>query len=199
MYPNVMKKFTKCLLGAVTAVSVMVMNGVTVFADDFEFDMSKAKQSQGGGKAYTEYTRLDNETRHQNNFDPTWITEDSAFEVEYTYEGSFDEFPMYLILQSWQGDKVDSQEDKWVKIEPTEFDDTHAVWSYDTFSEAWESSDFSNVYALLIEDNNVQLTLSSFTVTNVDVPEDITEFADGELVSGDTEEADEEENDSEAA
>jgi hypothetical protein len=194
-----MTRLKKSLCGFVAAAVAVMMTGMSVFADDFEFDMSKAKATQSGGKAYTEYTRLDNEPKHADNFDPLWLTEDSVYEVEYTSSGEYEDCPMYLIFQSWKGDKVSSQEDRWVRIAPTTFDSSHASWTFDTIAEAWGSSDFSEVYAFLIEDNNIHLTLSSFTVSNIEVPDDITSVADGEIIKTEASETEAiEEDDSEA-
>lgn len=162
------KRIIACTVSTLIAAS---MSTISAFAEDFSFDMTKARPTYGGGQAYTSYTRLDNERRDKNNFNPLWLTENSTFEIEYTTEGDFINAPVRLILQSWTGELVDSKEDKWIPIEPTSFDDTKAVWDYDTLVAAY-GSDFSDVYSLVIGDGDMNsLTVKSMIATNLDIPD----------------------------
>ena len=133
--------------------------------------MEKARPTYGGGHAFSMYTRLDNERRDKYNFNPLWITEESTIEVEYT-TGEYTEIPIHLVFQSWEGELVESKEDKWVRIAPTSFDNTKAVWNYETIVDTY-GSDFSDVYCLVLSDGgDNSLTVSSMTATNLAIPEE---------------------------
>lgn len=163
------KKLIGLAASAVIAVSSFC---ISAFADDFSFDMQKAKPTYGGGQAYMTFTRLDNEKRDKNNFNPLWITEDSQIEIEYTTEGDYEETPIYFVFQSWTGEIVSSQKDKWVLIAPTTFDDTKAVWDYETIINTY-GSNFSDVYAFVVTDGGENaLTVSSITITNIKIAKD---------------------------
>lgn len=163
------KKIIGLIATAIMAVSVC---GISAYADDFSFDMQKAKPTYGGGQAYMTFTRLDNEKRDKNNFNPLWITKDSKIEVEYSTDGEYEESPIYFVFQSWTGEIVSSQEDKWVQIAPTSFDDTKAVWDYTTLTNAY-GTNFSDVYAFVITDGDTNaLTVKSLTITNVKIAKD---------------------------
>jgi hypothetical protein len=175
-----MKCRGKLFGGLLAAFIVMATSSITAFADDYSFDITKSKPTYGGGQAFTAYTRLDNEKRDKYKFNPMWITEDSTVEIDYTCDEEYDTTPLFFVLQSWKGDKVAAQEDKWIQVTPTTLTDTHATWTYDTLVETYGSSNFSDVYALVIEDNNVGITMTSFTITNVSVPKDeIANLVDG--------------------
>lgn len=163
------KRLIGFLASAIIAVSACA---VSVCADDFSFDMEKAKPTYGGGHAFMVLTRLDNEKRDKNNFNPLWISEDSEIQIEYKTEGDFEETPIYFIFQSWTGDIVASQEDKWVLIAPTSYDDNKAVWNYETITDTY-GSNFSDVYAFVVSDGGTNaLELKSITITNVKIPND---------------------------
>jgi len=163
----------KRLIGlAASAVMAVSSCCISAFADDFSFDMQKAKPTYGGGQAYMTFTRLDNEKRDKNNFNPLWITEDSQIEIEYATEGDYEETPIYFVFQSWTGEIVSSQEDKWVLIAPTTFDDTKAVWDYETIINTY-GSNFSDVYAFVVTDGGENsLTVSSITISNIKIAKD---------------------------
>lgn len=163
------KRLMGFLASAIIAVSACA---VSVCADDFSFDMEKAKPTYGGGHAFIVLTRLDNEKRDKNNFNPLWLSEDSEIQIEYKTEGDFEETPIYFIFQSWTGDIVASQEDKWVLIAPTSYDDNKAVWNYETITDTY-GSNFSDVYAFVVSDGGTNaLELKSITITNVKIPND---------------------------
>ena len=178
-----MKKLSKILSCIAASVLSFVMTGVTAFADEYSFDMEKTKQTQGGGQAYVSFTRLDNERRDRLKFNPLWITSESTFEIDYTSEGEYDGQPMNLIFQSWVGALVDSTEDKWVQIPPTTYDETHAVWTYDTLTSVY-GDDFSDVYAIVVEDSGTNsLLVTNITVTNLSVPADERENVAGGILT----------------
>lgn len=163
------KRLISCAIGTLIAASVCT---ISTFAEDFSFDMTKARPTYGGGQAYSMYTRLDNERRDKYNFNPLWITEDSTFEVEYTTEGEYIDAPIRLIFQSWEGKLVESKEDKWIQIVPTSFDDTKAIWDYNTITATY-GSDFSDVYCLVLGDGETNsLTVTSMTAFNLNIPEE---------------------------
>lgn len=162
------KNILSGIIGAAIAVSACT---ATIFAENFSFNMEKARPTYGGGHAFSMYTRLDNERRDKYNFNPLWITEESTIEVEYT-TGEYTEIPIRLVFQSWEGELVESKEDKWVQIAPTSFDDTKAVWNYETIINTY-GSDFSDVYCLVLSDGgDNSLTVSSMTATNLAIPEE---------------------------
>lgn len=167
-----MKKTGKILSCIAASLLSVAMTGVTAFADDYSFDMEKSKQTHGGGQAYMSFTRLDNERRDRQKFNPLWITPETTVEIDYESEGEYDEYPIQLVLQSWVGALVDSTEDKWVQIPPTTFDDNHATWSYDTIVSAY-GDDFSDVYAIVIEDSGKNsLLVKNVVFADLDVPEE---------------------------
>lgn len=157
------------MLSAIIAISACA---TSVFADDFDFDMTKARPTYGGGQAYTSYTRLDNERRDKDNFNPLWMTENTVIEVQYVTSDEYEETPIYLILQSWTGDLVDGTEDKWIPISPTACDNTSAVWDYATIIAAY-GEDLSDVYSIVLSDEGENaLTVTSMIVRDLDIPDD---------------------------
>lgn len=167
-----MQKFLKNICTIATASAVIMSQGISASADEFHFDMEKAKPTYGGGQAYMYMTRLDNEKRDKNNFNPLWINENSYFEIDYTSEGEYENSPVLLIMQSWTGDLVDGTEVKWVEVYPSELTDTYAKFTYDDIVSAY-GSDFSDVYGINVTDNGNSLTISSFDLINCSYPKDI--------------------------
>lgn len=177
-----MKKLCKVLSCIAASVFASVAMSMAVFADEYSFDMEKAKQTHGGGQSYMSFTRLDNERRDMLKFNPLWITPESTIEIDYVSEGEYEDQPMNLVFQSWIGALVESTEDKWVQIPPTDFSETHATWSYDTIVSVY-GEDFSDVYAIVIEDSGTNsLLVTNITVTNLSVPADERENVGGGIL-----------------
>lgn len=156
----------------------------SAYADDYYFDMSKARQTfgNGTGSTYSDMTRLDNERRDKDKFNPLWLTEDSSIVIEYVSEGDYEEAPAILVLQSWVGELVSGTDDKWVQVLPSSYDDTTATFTYEDMVAAY-GNDFSDVYALNVVDSGNALLIKSMIATNVEVPEDeVTDKLVGTIV-----------------
>lgn len=163
----------KKLLAAIGASAALMALAPSAYADDYYFDMSKARQTfgNGTGSTYSDMTRLDNERRDKDKFNPLWLTEDSSIVIEYVSEGDYEEAPAILVLQSWVGELVSGTDDKWVQVLPSSYDDTTATFTYEDMVAAY-GNDFSDVYALNVVDSGNALLIKSMIATNVEVPED---------------------------
>lgn len=170
-----MNKFVKrlCTAAALTLCSAAL--SVSVFAEDFEIDVSDAKQSTGSyGQSLIYYTCLGNPDA-VDNFDPTTMTDDSMVHIEYTLEGDYptgdDGYisapPVQLIWQSWEGGSGNSAGAIWAQVAPYEFDEKSASFSFDDIAAAYGTEDFSTVYAINVGDTGVKVTVTKMTVTNV--------------------------------
>ena len=182
---NLKKKILSIASAAMIAVSACCS---TVFADDYVFNTEKAKMTYGGGQSFAAYTRLDNERRDKNKFNPLWMTEDSQIIVEYETSEYTTDSPIRLVLQSWTGELVDGTENKWVQILPSVLEDDKAIWDYATLVDSY-GDDFSDVYCIVFEDGDENsLLVKSFEITNVDVPEeDAAAIVDGIIEYTETE------------
>lgn len=182
-----MKITTKTIISTAMAAIAAASMGVSVFAEDFEFDMAKARWTYGKGTSYQCFTRLDNERRDKNNFDPHWITSDTEVHVTYQTEGEIESAPAILQFQTWRGDLVDSTEDKIIDIQPAEWDEDSAVYKYADIVEAWGDESFDTVYSILIRDNDINsLMLTSMAFTNCNIPDEaIIEGVTGGIVTED--------------
>lgn len=174
----------KKLLAAIGASAALMALAPSAYADDYYFDMSKARQTfgNGTGSTYSDMTRLDNERRDKDKFNPLWLTEDSSIVIEYVSEGDYEEAPAILVLQSWVGELVSGTDDKWVQVLPSSYDDTTATFTYEDMVAAY-GNDFSDVYALNVVDSGNALLIKSMMATNVEVPEDeVTDKLVGTIV-----------------
>lgn len=174
----------KKLLAAIGASAALMALAPSAYADDYYFDMSKARQTfgNGTGSTYSDMTRLDNERRDKDKFNPLWLTEDSSIVIEYVSEGDYEEAPAILVLQSWVGELVSGTDDKWVQVLPSSYDDTTATFTYEDMVAAY-GNDFSDVYALNVVDSGNALLIKSMIATNVEVPEDeVTDKLVGTIV-----------------
>lgn len=149
---------------------------VNVFAQDFEIDVSGAKQSTGSyGQSLTYYTCLGDPDGAADNFDPRLMTPDSEVYIEYELEGEYttgdDGYisvsPVQLIWQSWKGGVAGSENDVWAQVMPYEFDEKSARFSYDDIAAAYGTEDFSAVYAINVGDAGVKLTVTAMEITNI--------------------------------
>lgn len=156
----------------------------SAYADDYYFDMSKARQTfgNGTGTTYSDTTRLDNERRDKDKFNPLWLTEESTIEMEFVSEGEYEETPAVLVLQSWTGELVSGTEEKWIHVLPSSYTETTAIFTYDDIVATY-GADFSDIYAINVADSGNALLIKSMVATNVNVPEDeITDKLVGTLV-----------------
>lgn len=175
------------IAGAVASAAMsMALMTTTVFADDFSFDVTKAKETKGGGQSYTTFTRLTNEKRDKNNFDPTWMTDDSEFIIEYDASGEYDQSPVYLILQCWEGELVEASEDRWVSVLPSVCDASRAVFTREDISSQW-GSELNDIYAINVGDTGKNsILVKSITVTNCNISSDAETITGGTvIVTGD--------------
>lgn len=177
-----MFSFKKLFASIVASVAIMSASAINVFADDYAFDLSKATRTFGKGTTYVHYTRLDNERMDRNNFNPLWMTKDSSLLLEFEAEGEYENTPIVISFQSWTGEKVTGTEDKIVKIYPSEYTDSTAVVTYDDMVKYYGTDDFSDVYCVRAEDDGNQVLVTSFTVTNCNIPEDEAENAKGTII-----------------
>lgn len=205
-----MKKILNSLSAAAAALFTAVLMTVTVFAQDYEFDVSSAKQSNGSwGQSYVHYTALSGE-ENAANFNPTWMTSDSEVIVEYTYEGTASSYPAELIWQTWDDGPNGVNPDvagTWNKVAPYEYSDTQAKFSYSDIVAAYGTDNFDTVYAIDIGDAGVKLTVTSMTITNCNIEsapaeteaetEEETEAETEEETDAETEEEAEEETEAE--
>lgn len=167
-----MKKLLKMLSAAAAGFFAAAAVAITVCAEDYEFDVSDAKQSNGSwGQSFTEYTALDGDSKHADHFNPTWLTEDSEIIVEYTYEGTVSRSPVELVWQTWDGpaEKNPDVLGDWNKISPYEYDETSAKFAYEDIVAAYGTDDFGTVYAVNVGDTGVKLTVTKMTATNVNM------------------------------
>lgn len=200
-----MKKIFRMISAAAAAFVAAAAMTVTVFAEDYEFDVSTATQSHGSwGQSFTHYTVLTGDPEQAENFNPQWMTEDSEVLVEYTYEGTAALNPCELIWQTWEGGPVEKNPDvvgNWNKVIPYEYDDSSAKFSYADIVTAYGTDDFSSVYAINIGDTGVKLTVTKLTVTNVDMEAAVsseTEAAETEAAETEAEAEDVTEKETEA-
>lgn len=198
-----MNKLFKALTASAAGLFAAAALTLTVCAEDYTFDVSKAVQTTGEwDQSFVYYTC--NDGNHKGNFDATWITSDSEVIVEYTYEGdsSFGA-PLELIWQTWDGGPVEPDPDvkkTWNKIAPYEYDETTAKFSYEDIVEKYGTADFATVYAINVGDTGVKLTVTGVTITNCDIPEAEAEAeteAEEEIEAETEEEASEEETEAE--
>lgn len=167
-----MKKILNYLSAAAAAALTVMLMAVTVFAQDYEFDVSDAKQSNGSwGQSFVHYTALSGE-EYAANFNPTWMTSDSEVIVEYTYEGNPSASPVELIWQTWADGPNGLNPDAkgtWNKIAPYEYTDNTAKFSYSDIVAAFGTDNFDTVYAIDVGDSGVKLTVTAMTITNCNI------------------------------
>ncbi|MBQ7783155.1 MAG: hypothetical protein IJ368_04220 [Oscillospiraceae bacterium] len=169
-----MKKLFKALSAAAAGFFAAAALTVTAFAEDYEFDVSSAAQSNGSwGQSFSYYTAQSAPENYQN-FNPTWMTSDSEVNVEFTYEGETSAAPLELIWQTWEVEGLERDPDiaaNWNKIAPYKFDDTSASFSYDDIVSVYGTDNFADVFAICVGDTGVKLTVTSMTITNCEIVE----------------------------
>lgn len=174
--------FKKIVAVAAAAVSMFTM-GLSAYAEvaDYELDTSTAKTTRGGGQAFLYFLRNTNEVRkHGKQLDNAWFTPDSEIIVKYEYMGEIPEekkekgidYPASLVLQSWTGDLVDATEDRWIELVPTTYSETEATFTYTDMLAQWPDNDLSALYAMVVVDEGVSLTVNDIVITNLDIPDD---------------------------
>ena len=162
----------KSLPLAMLFASLIAVTPVSAEVVDYDYDMSKSRWTYGGGYGYVTYTRLDGERKDKYGFDPSWITPDSEIKITFETEGDYEGCPADLVFQTWEGDLVESTAHDTVHITPSEYDETHAVYTYEDMTTAW-TYPMNWIYSITVSDvgtNN--LFVSQMTVTNVDIPDE---------------------------
>lgn len=190
-----MKKLFRLLTEAAAAVlmmTAMTVLSVSAYAEDYEFDVSTAKESTGWQQSFVHYTVLGDPSM-KDNFNPTWMTEDSEIIITYESSGEYANYPCELIWQTW-GDLAEGVKGTWNKVAPYEFDDTTSKFSYQDVVDAYGVSDFSTVYAICVGDRNNVLKVTGMTITNCDIPSE----AESEEEAKETEAAETEAEETEA-
>lgn len=162
---------------------------MAVCAEDYSADVSDAKPSNNWGQSimiYTPYASMAYDT--SGNFDPMLLTEDSevvvGFELSATPE-KLNGSPVELIWQTWEvdGKLLPGVSKGWNQVQPYEFDDTHAVFSYKDIVSVYGTDDFTSVFCIGIGDrlgghNSPEVTVTSLTFTNIKGSEDETSEAE---------------------
>lgn len=178
-----MKGLFKKIVAVVAAAVSMFTMGLSAYAEvaDYELDTSTAKTTRGGGQAFLYFLRNTNEVRkHGKQLDNAWFTPDSEIIVKYEYMGEIPEekkekgidYPASLVLQSWTGDLVDATEDRWIELVPTTYSETEATFTYTDMLAQWPDNDLSALYAMVVVDEGVSLTVNDIVITNLDIPDD---------------------------
>lgn len=166
---NVLKKFVSCVSALIMGTTIL---GTNVYADDIRVNLDRARETYGGGCAITLYSAATGERRDTNNYEFTWFNEDSKIIVDYTYNGTYEEAPIKLVMQTWIGDKVESDTDASISVLPTEFTDTQAIWDMATIDAAWEYP-LEWVYALNFYDtDNCGIKIDKVMFSNLDIPKE---------------------------
>ena len=158
-----MKKILKTALTAVIAcVSAVVMSVcVSAETEDLDMPLTRAKTTNGAWEQAITYDR--------NAFDCGRFTPDTTVTIEFELDSEWTKSsaPVELILFNYT--TADPQ--IWAKIEPYEWDETTASFSYDDMVIGYGSDDFTTVDNLCIGDCGVVMTLNSMTITNCTVVE----------------------------
>ncbi|MCM1524361.1 MAG: hypothetical protein NC120_07870 [Ruminococcus sp.] len=179
-----MRKILKTFSAAAAGLFAAAMMVFAVYAEDYEFDVSDAKETTGSwGQSFVHYTALSGADDSAGNFNPEWMTSDSEVIVEYTYDGDASGNPLELIWQTWDDGPNEVNPDvrgTWNKVTPYEYDSTSAKFSYDDIVTAYGTSDFNTVYAICIGDAGVKLKVTAVTVTNCDITAPEPADTDGE-------------------
>lgn len=167
-------KISKIISVLTSAVIAVSMCSMTAFAEDYEADVSSAEKASDWGQTFRLYSDV---------FDPSSLNEDSEIIVEYTLkssENSEEFYPVELIAQSWEvtdeetGEMI-SDGEIWGKVAPSEYDDSHAVFTYGDILAGYKAAapdpdsieDLSGVLCINVGATNQGTVLcTKFTVTN---------------------------------
>ncbi len=171
MLSIMIKKLIKKLTAVFTAAAALAATSLFTLSaaayaeadNNIEFDVSAAPVIEPWGSFAI---NLDH-------YDPSKITSSSEVIVTYSCEfinKSENGCPVELIVQSWSfpdTPMVNSTGGVWAKVAPYEWDETHAVFSYEDMVKAYGTDDLSKVDSLNIGATaNANLTVKSCTLTN---------------------------------
>ncbi|MGN0600329.1 MAG: hypothetical protein ACI4JK_10590 [Oscillospiraceae bacterium] len=155
-------KITKIISGIAAGVLAAFCMAFTAFAEpqDIELPVARAIETNGlWGQSIT-YSRSE--------INPEGIGPDTIFEVNYELNGDPSlpgQYQVELILQNYD---VDPQ--IWAQVVPYEYDDTHALFDYDSMVLAYGSDDLSGVCNFCIGDRGIKMTVTSAKIINYDPP-----------------------------
>ena len=162
-------KISKIISGIAAGVFAAFCMTFTAFAEpqDFEPSVTRAVQTNGTWAQSITYSNAE--------INPLGIGPDSVFEVQYELDGEEslpDQYQVELIFQNYTADPQ-----IWAQVVPYEYDNTHALFNYDSMVLAYGSDDFSNVNNICIGDRGVKMTVTYVKITNYDPPvkETVTE------------------------
>lgn len=173
---RILKKAAALLFSAAAVLSVSAYAA----AEDYVFDVSDAVESRSWGQTYKQFTALfvDQNQDHSNNFNPLWMTPESEVYIEYEYTGDLEQqsgSPIELIWQTWKvnNELPENVNATWNQVQPYEFDDHSAAFSYADIVAVYGTDDFSSVYGINLGDRingdpNATIKVTSFKITNVD-------------------------------
>ena len=172
-----MKKLSKWLSAAFTAVFAAALTAVTAFAaDDYIMFEGEGTSPKEWGQAVTYYIQ-----EHTNaGIKLTDLKEGSKIIVEYSVNGEDNGSDIELIFQTW------TDEARWKQIQPAENSDGTAVFLYDDMVSTYGSDDFSTVEAVNIGDRGTPITV---TKVAIDLSGDgLSDFAEDIETEAETEE-----------
>ncbi len=182
-----MKKFSKWLSAAFTAVFAAALTAVTAFAaDDYIMFEGEGTSPKEWGQAVTYYIQ-----EHTNaGIKLTDLKEGSKIIVEYSVNGEDNGNDIELIFQTW------TDEVRWKQIQPAENSDGTAVFLYDDMVSTYGTDDFSTVEAVNVGDRGTMITV---TKVAIDLSGDgLSDFAEDIETEAETEEDTAEANQTEA-
>ena len=172
-----MKKISKWLSAAFTAVFAAALTAVTAFAaDDYIMFEGEGTSPKEWGQAVTYYIQ-----EHTNaGIKLTDLKEGSKIIVEYSVNGEDNGNDIELIFQTW------TDEVRWKQIQPAENSDGTAVFLYDDMVSTYGSDDFSTVEAVNVGDRGTMITV---TKVAIDLSGDgLSDFAEDIETEAETEE-----------
>lgn len=172
-----MKKFSKWLSAAFTAVFAAALTAVTAFAaDDYIMFEGEGTSPKEWGQAVTYYIQ-----EHTNaGIKLTDLKEGSKIIVEYSVNGEDNGDDIELIFQTW------TDEVRWKQIQPAENSDGTAVFLYDDMVSTYGTDDFSTVEAVNVGDRGTMITV---TKVAIDLSGDgLSDFAEDIETEAETEE-----------
>ncbi len=166
-----MKKIFKAALTAMIVFMTAAIMSVCVSAEteDVELSVAKAKATNGSWGQSVTYDR--------GSFNCGRFTPDTKIIVEFELDGEWTNpnmAPVELVLQNYSTAKPEI----WAKISPVEYDDTSATFVYEDMVTAFGSDDFSTVDNMCLGDCGIVMTVTKFTVTACEKPEETTTIAE---------------------
>ncbi|MGN0674422.1 MAG: hypothetical protein ACI4KG_01595 [Oscillospiraceae bacterium] len=166
-----MKKIFKAALASVIVFMTAAVMSLCVSAEteDVELSVVKAKATNGSWGQSITYDR--------NSFNCGRFTPDTKVIVEFELDGEWTNpnmAPVELVLQNYSTAKPEI----WAKIAPVEYDETTATFVYEDMIASYGSDDLSTVDNMCLGDCGIVMTVTKFTVTACEKPEETTTIAE---------------------